>query len=309
MKVHIQPAFYILLIGALSVIFSSCSGDKKVQNVEIVDTLKIDGSSTVFPITSKIVELYNNQFGDLKISVNVSGTGGGFSKFALGEIDLNNASREINEVERQRCQDNEVIYEQIRIAIDGIAVVVNPKNTWIDYLTVAELKLIWQKDGAKKWSEVRAAWPAEPIELYSPGEASGTYDYFKEAILGSVELAEEVKMSENDNLLALGVSNSKNAIGFFALAYFEDNKSKLKLVPIDNGQGPVFPTAETVGAGEYTPLSRPVFIYVRNQFKEKAIGKKFLQFYLNKAPATAQSLGFVPLETAEYAKTLASLSK
>lgn len=302
-----HPILPILVLIAI-VVVSGCSKTKSTTS-EVTDTLRIDGSSTVFPITSKIIEQYNSQFGDLKINLGVSGTGGGFSKFSKGEIDINNASRPITEIEKSNCEKQGTQFDQFKIAIDGIAVVVNPQNTFIDYLTVNELKQIWMNDGAKTWSDVRPEWPNETIELYSPGEASGTYDYFKEVILGSDAYRDGIKMSENDNLLSLGVSNAKNAIGFFALAYFENNKSKLKLVPIDSGNGPIWPTPQTVGSGAYSPLSRPIFIYVNKEFKSKSVGKKFLQFYFNKAASTAQSLGFVPLDVTEYAQSASRLKE
>ena len=284
-----------------------CSNTKKSFN-EDAELLKIDGSSTVYPITSEVVKMYEEQFSDLHVILSVSGTGGGFDKFIEKEISINNASRPITEKETKKCLKNEVRFRHFEVAYDGIAVVVNKENDWIDHLTVDELKFIWMDNGAIKWSEIRNEWPNEDIELYGPGDASGTHDYFDEVILGKEQkFRKDYKKSENDNLLVTGISNNKHSLGFFGLAYFERNKEKLKLVPIDNGKGPITPTLETIANRKYEPLGRPMFIYVNEEFCQKPIGQKFLKFYLENVGVASQEVGYVPLSAESYQHSLTKL--
>lgn len=271
--------------------------------------LSIDGSSTVYPITENIVDRYKTRFNNLVISIKVSGTGGGFEKFSKNQIGINNASRKIKESEDLLCKQNNIGYKVIEVAYDGIAVVTNSNNSFVDYLTVEELKRIWKKDGAKTWSDVRTGWPEEPIKLYGPGDASGTHDYFGEAILGDEEFRTDYTKSENDNLLVRGVGSNEfeYALGFFGLAYYEENKSNLKLVPIDNGNGPVTPSTVTISTGDYTPLSRPMFLYVNNSFLEDKVGKGFITFYLQNAAEAAESVGYVALPAKRYNDAISTL--
>ena len=291
------PKFLYWIILSFFVI--SCGGDKKAKVDENAIPLQIDGSSTVYPLTAAVASQYQKQYGNLNITVSVSGTGGGFEKFANGEIAINNASRKITDQEIAACEVNSISFKEFQVAIDGIAVVVNTENSWVDYLTVEELRSIWKSNGATLWSDVRAGWPSQEIVLYAPGEASGTHDYFGEVILGDSTFREDYKMSENDNLLVSGISNTTNALGFFGLAYFERNQDKLKLVPIDNGTGPITPTLETISAGAYAPLSRPMYIYVSEQFIEQEAGKAFINFYLENAGDLADDVGYVALPQAQ----------
>ncbi len=301
-SITILFSFCILLI-----LPTACS-DKKSSHAVKKEKLKIDGSSTVYPITAAIVEKYNKQQSDFKILLSVSGTGGGFNKFIDKETEINNASREISPEEIRRCSANQVMFRQFEVAYDGIAVVVNKENTWVDDLTVAELEKIWSRDGASKWSDIKTDWPDEIISLYGPGNESGTHDYFKKVIISKNQaFKEDFRKSENDNLLVTGISNNKFALGFFGLAYYERNKEKLKLVAIDNGNGPVYPSAKTISAQQYTPLSRPMFIYVNETFCQKESGKRFIEFYLKNAASMSSKVGYVPLPEAIYSQAITKI--
>ncbi len=282
-------------------------GEKRQEYSGNADTLKIDGSSTVYPITHAISELYRKQSAGTIIYQNVSGSGGGFEKFSRNEIAICNASRPMNAAEKESCNKNDVRFIPFEIAYDGIALVVNSGNSWLDYLTTSELRRICMEGGAKKWSEVRNGWPNEPIELLAPGEASGTYDYFKEAILtDGTPFRRDYKMSENDNLLALGISKSPYSLGFFGLGYYEKNKDKLRLVALNNGSGPILPTTETIMAGTYTPLSRMLYIYATADFAATPTGKDFLRFYLQHAAGAASREGYIPLPAHRYEQATAT---
>ena len=216
--------------------------------------ISIDGSSSVYPITEAVAEEYRLEHGDIRVTVGVSGTGGGFKKFARGEIDISNASRPIKEPEIKACAENNIGFIEIPVAYDGLAVVISPANKFVDYLTVAELKKMWEPAAQQKvtsWRQIRASFPDVPLRLYGAGTSSGTYDYFTEAIVGKAKSSRgDYTASEDDNVLVQGVSTDKGALGFFGLAYYSENKSKLKLVGIDAEKGPVFPTDTTVRTGE-----------------------------------------------------------
>jgi phosphate transport system substrate-binding protein len=232
--------------------------------------IRIDGSSTVYPITEAAAEEFQKQ-NPAKVTIGVSGTGGGFKKFCAGEIAIAGASRPIKETEEQACAAAKIDFVELPVAYDGLAVVVHPKNSWAKSLTVAELKKIWEPTAQQHvmtWSQVRAGWPDRPLQLFGPGVDSGTYDYFTKAIVGTEHKSRgDYTSSEDDNVLVQGVSRDEGGLGFFGLAYYEGNADKLKLVPIDdgiaeNGRGPVQPSTQTVSDGTYQPLSRPVFLYI-----------------------------------------------
>lgn len=264
--------------------------------------IRIDGSSTVFPITEAVAEEFFALYPDVRVPVGVSGTGGGFKKFYAGETDISNASRPIKDEEAQAAADAGVEYIELTVAFDGLSVLVNPENTWVDYLTVEELALIWRPDSTvKTWKDVRPEWPEEEIKFYSPGTDSGTFDYFTEEINGeSGAIRPDFIGSEDDNVLVQGIAGDKNAIGFFGFAYYEENADILKLVPIDGGQGPVSPTFDTIKNGEYSPLSRPLFIYVRKDSLENNVIKTFVEFYLENAGELAAEVGYVALPDEDY---------
>ena len=266
--------------------------------------ISIDGSSSVYPITEAVAEEYRLEHGDIRVTVGVSGTGGGFKKFARGEIDISNASRPIKEPEIKACAENNIGFIEIPVAYDGLAVVISPANKFVDYLTVAELKKMWEPAAQQKvtsWRQIRASFPDVPLRLYGAGTSSGTYDYFTEAIVGKAKSSRgDYTASEDDNVLVQGVSTDKGALGFFGLAYYSENKSKLKLVGIDAGKGPVFPTDTTVRTGEYSPLSRPEFIYINIQSANSPVIQDFVRFYMIKAPALVKEVGYVPLPDEVY---------
>jgi phosphate transport system substrate-binding protein len=268
--------------------------------------IKIDGSSTVFPITEAVAEEYRSEAPGTRVTVGLSGTGGGFQKFLRGDTDINNASREISKEEIELAEKNEVEYLQLSVAYDGLAVVINPENDWVDYLTVEELRTIWEPAAQGEithWNDVRDEWPDRELHLFGPGVASGTFDYFTEAIVGeSGESRGDFTASEDDNVLVQGVSTDESALGFFGLAYFEENKDKLKLIPVKNGErNPVKPSMETVSNGTYAPLSRPLFIYVRKEAAQRENVQDFVNFYLDHAPELAQQIGYVAMPDSAYA--------
>lgn len=271
--------------------------------------IKIDGSSTVFPITEAVAEEFLATYPDVKVPVGVSGTGGGFKKFIAGETDISDASRPIKEQEAADAKAAGIDYIELKVAFDGLSILVNPENTWVDYLTVEELAKIWGPDSTvKTWQDVRPEWPAEEIKLYAPGTDSGTFDYFTETINGeSGSIRADFIGSEDDNVLVQGISGDKNALGFFGFAYYEANQDILKVVPIDGGNGPVVPSFDTIKSGEYSPLSRPLFIYVKTASLEKPEVKAFVEFYLDIAKELVPDVGYVALPDEDYAADLQAI--
>jgi phosphate transport system substrate-binding protein len=290
-------------VGAtLLVAFFGCSKQK-------TETVQVDGSSTVFPITEAVAEEFQKTAKETRVTVGISGTGGGFKKFCAGEIDVSDASRPIKPSEVELCQKNGVQYVELPIAYDGLTIIVNPKNTWAETMTVADLKKIWEP-GAQgkvmKWSDVRSEWPDKPIRLYGPGVDSGTYDYFTEAIVGKEHSSRgDYTSSEDDNVLVQGVTSDESALGFLGYAYYENSKAKLKAVKIEdgkaeNGNGPIEPTVETVRNGTYQPLSRPIFIYAATKKLERAAVDQFITFYLDNAERLTTEVHYIPLPTRAY---------
>jgi phosphate transport system substrate-binding protein len=271
------------------------------------ELIKIDGSSTVFPITEAVSEEFQSHGGGAKVMVGISGTGGGFKRFCRGETDISDASRPIKAKEVDACKEGNITYVELPMAYDGLSVVVNIQNTWVDHLTVAELKKIWEPSAqgvVTKWSQIRSSFPDEPISLFGPGTDSGTFDYFTEVINGKAGSSRgDYTASEDDNVLVEGVSSEKGAIGYFGLAYYEQNKDKLKVVPIDGGKGPVEPSMITVKNGSYSPLSRPLFIYVNSAAVKREAVRKFVQFYLENAPGLVEEVGYIPMKSEEYDQT------
>lgn len=275
--------------------------------------IAVDGSSTVFPITEAVAEEFQKANPGVKVTVGVSGTGGGFKKFCRSEIDISDASRPIKPSEVDTCFENGVKYIELPVAFDGLAVVVNPGNTWVQSMTVSELKKLWEPAAQKKitlWNQIRPDWPDQPITLAGPGTDSGTYDYFTEAVMGKSGASRgDFIASEDDNVLVQAISSDVNGIGFFGLAYYEENKNKLKLVGIDdenggNGTGPILPSMETVIAGTYQPLARPIFIYVNSKVADRPDVQAFVEFYLQNAKDLVSEVGYIPLPDAVYQAAL-----
>lgn len=263
------------------------------------NVVSIDGSSTVFLISAAVAESFNEQHADVKVVVSLSGTGGGFKKLAAGEIDICGASRPITDAEAKACAAGGIELLELQVAFDGLAVVVNPQNDWIDAITVEQLKAIWRPEATGAvdfWNQINPKWPAVPLKLYGPGDDSGTFDYFTKVINGEEKISRrDYQASENDNALVIGVAGDKGALGYFGLAYYLENKDKLKLLSVDAGEGPKFPTPETVRDGSYAPLSRPLFIYVRTSSLLNPGVVEFVRYYLKQAGEAAPAVGYVPV--------------
>jgi phosphate transport system substrate-binding protein len=264
--------------------------------------IEIDGSSTVYPITEAVADEFQTANPNVEVTVGVSGTGGGFKRFDIGETAIQDASRPIKDGEDADCQKIRIEYIELPIAFDGLTVVVNPKNDWADHLTVEELKKLWEPDSkVNNWKDVRSGFPDRPIKLYGPGPDSGTFDYFTEAINGkSKESRSDYTASEDDNVLVQGVAGDEGALGYFGLAYFEENKDKLKALPIDGGRGAVAPSEATVKDGTYAPLSRPLFIYVNAAELTRPEVELFVNFYLQHAPELVPTAGYIALPQEAY---------
>jgi phosphate transport system substrate-binding protein len=267
--------------------------------------VQIDGSSTVFPITEAVAEEFQKaKKGKIKVTVGISGTGGGFKKFCRGETDISDASRPILKEEMAICKQAGIQYIELPVAYDALTVMVNPKNDWISSLTIADLKKIWEPAAQRKvttWNQVRSAWPNAPLKLFGPGADSGTFDYFTEAIVGKAKASRgDFTASEDDNVLVQGIANDKNALGYFGFAYYVENQKKLKAVGIDGGKGPVLPSAQTVEDGTYQPLSRPIFIYISKKAAEKPEVKEFVEFYMQNAAKLVKQVKYVALPANAY---------
>jgi phosphate transport system substrate-binding protein len=268
--------------------------------------VKVDGSSTVYPITEAVAEEFQKaKRNQVHVTVGISGTGGGFKKFCRGDTDISDASRPILEKEMADCKRAGIQYYELPVAFDALTVVVNPRNGFIRQLTVSELKKIWEPPAQGKvmrWNQVNAAWPDAPLKLFGPGADSGTFDYFTEAVVGKAKASRgDFTASEDDNVLVQGVARDANALGYFGFAYYVENRDKLKAVPIVNDKGvAVLPSLEAVVKGTYQPLSRPIFIYVNAAALRKPEVREFAQFYMENAAQLAQEVKYVPLPAHAY---------
>src|SRR6185295_12908149 len=273
--------------------------------------VKIDGSSTVYPITEAVAEEFQKaKKNAIKVTVGISGTGGGFKKFCRGETDISDASRPILKKEMEDCKAAGIEYYELPIAFDALTVVMNPKNTFIKQLTIEEMKKIWEpaaQGKVTKWNQVNPAWPDAPIKLFGPGADSGTFDYFTEAVNGKAKASRgDYTASEDDNVLVQGVSQDVGALGYFGYAYYAENQGKLKAVPIVEkaGKPAVLPSEKTVLDGSYQPLSRPIFIYVSVKAMAKPEVKEFVEFYMKEAARIAKEVKYVPLPAKTYPANL-----
>ncbi len=333
----------LLLAGALALAVASCGGQEQAtqapaataapgsgtaetgsqpadtpvpatdpaQFAALEGDINIDGSSTVFPITEAMAEEFGYATnGNVKITVGVSGTGGGFKKFCAGEIVITDASRPIKQSEVELCVEGRVEFIELPVAIDGLSVMVNPDNDFIECMTVDELHTIWApeaEDVVTKWSQVRPEWPDEDLRLYAPGVDSGTFDYFTETVNGESQASRgDFLPSEDDNVLVTGIGGDRGALGYFGYAYYAENAHRLKLVAIDGGAGCILPTEETINNGTYAPLSRPLFIYVAADALDQPHVKAFVEFYLDSANRNFVSeTGYIPLPDTVYELGLA----
>jgi phosphate transport system substrate-binding protein len=276
--------------------------------------VKIDGSSTVFPITEAVAEEFQiAKRGKIRVTVGISGTGGGFKKFCRGEIDISDASRPIKQSEIDSCRKAGIDFVELPVAFDALTVVINPQNNWASTMTVTDLKKMWEPSAQGKvtrWNQIRTNWPKEPMTLFGPGADSGTFEYFTEAIVGKAKASRgDFTASEDDNVLVQGVASDKNALGYFGYAYYAENQKKLKAVSIDGGKGGILPSSKTVEDGTYQPLSRPIFIYVSKKSMEKPEIKEFVEFYLTKSPPLVKEVKYVPLPAKAYGLALQHFRK
>lgn len=270
---------------------------------DLSGTIEIDGSSTVFPVSEAVAEEFHKIHPDVRVNVGVSGTGGGFKRFTAGETDISDASRPIKDTEAQAAADNGIEYYPLRVAMDGLSVLVSPDNDFVECLSVEQLKAIWEPGSAvSSWNDVDPAFPDKKIVLYGPDTDSGTFDYFTEEVVGEAQASRaDYTASADDNVLVQGIAGGRYSLGYFGYAYYAENTDKLKLVAVDSGNGCVTPTSETIENGTYSPLSRPLFIYVSKQSMERPEVKAFVEFYLDNAAELAQEVGYIRLGEAEYA--------
>ncbi len=296
-------------LAAVVLLVVAC-GEREAADGGLAGSIEVDGSSTVYPITEAVAEEFMIETGgDVRVTVGVSGTGGGFTRFCSGETAISNASRAITESERAACEQSGIEYLELPIANDGIAVVTNPQNEAVQCLTVDELRRIWEPGSSvQRWSDVRPEWPNEGIKLYGPGTDSGTFDYFTDEIVGEEGASRpDFTASEDDNVLVQGIAGDRYSLGYFGYAYYESNAGRLKLLGIDSGNGCIQPSRETIEAGEYTPLSRPVFIYVNRAALRRPEVAAFVRFYMESAPELAPEVGYVALDPSTYQENLQAI--
>ncbi|MBC7659756.1 MAG: PstS family phosphate ABC transporter substrate-binding protein [Chitinophagaceae bacterium] len=292
-----------LVLGALLATISTHAWavDKSLKG-----EVKLDGSSTVFPIAEAAAEDFQKEYPNIRVTVGVSGTGGGMKKFTVGEIDIANASRKMKDEEVKKAAEKKIEYVELQIANDGIAIVVNSSNKYIKSLTMAQLKTLWEPGSKiKTWKDLDPSFPADPVKLYGPGGDSGTFDFFTEHVMGTARLSRsDYIASEDDNVLVTGVSKDKNALGYFGFAYFTENQKILRDIPLAGKDGaPVAPTPETIEKGTY-PLSRPLMLYVNKKSAQKPEVKAFVSFMLKNAGRLSKEVGYVPLKESIYSDVI-----
>ena len=290
-----------IVVGAVAL--TVCAQDRGADLSKMTGSIKVDGSSTVEPISSAVAEAFAEVAPSVRVTVATSGTGGGFKRFVTGDLDISDASRPIKKDEVDVASSNAVEFIELPVAYDGLSIVVNKKNTFVDKLTIDDLKKIFlESTAAKTWKDVRPEWPDKPIKVFSPGTDSGTFEYFKEVVAGKEgSIRRDISVSEDDNVLVRGVAGDENAIGYFGFAYYWENKDKLKVVKIDGGKGPVEPNHETIEKGTYAPFSRPLFIYVSTKAAARPEVKAFVNFYLDQAHEVVEQVGYVQLPQSIYA--------
>ena len=317
-----------LLLLMMSTLLIACSGDEEEETASpapapvqsspapapapaqapasLSGTIEIDGSSTVFPISEAVAEEFNKVHPNVRVNVGVSGTGGGFKRFTVGETDISDASRGIKDSEKEAAASNGVEYYELRVGTDGLSVMVSTQNDFLDCLTVGELKMIWDTGSeVNNWNQVRSVFPDRPLRLYGPDTDSGTFDFFTEEINGEAQVSRaDYTASADDNVLVQGMSGDRNALGYFGYAYYAENADKLKLVAVDNGDGCVTPTPDTILSGEYKPLTRPLFIYVNKESLERPEVKAFVEFYMEQGEELTREVGYVPVAASAYMDNL-----
>ena len=302
--------------GLLSMIFlvAACGGDDDSEATSVAEslvvgnmegTVEIDGSSTVYPISEAVAEEFNKLYPDVRVNVGVSGTGGGFKRFTAGETDISDASRPMkNPKETDKAEENGINYVELRLGTDGLSVMVSPDNDFVQCLTTEELKRIWEPNSSiNNWNQVRDGFPDQKLRLYGPDTDSGTFDYFTEEIMGEIQMSRaDYTASADDNVLIQGIAGDKGSLGYFGYAYYRESEDKLNLVAVDSGAGCVLPGPETIPSGEYSPLSRPLFIYVNLTSLERSEVRTFVDFYMEHGPALTNEVGYVASDPDVYSE-------
>ena len=303
-----RAVVFVPIAMALVLLAAACGEDAAPTTTEkLSGIIEIDGSSTVAPVSQAVAEEFQKVHSNVRPVVGVSGTGAGFKRFTVGETDISDASRPIKSSEAEAAVANGVEYFELKVGTDGLSVMVNPDNDFVDCLTVGELKAIWEPGSSvSTWKDVRSEWPDDEIRLYGPGTDSGTFDYFTEEIVGETRKSRaDFTPSEDDNVLVLGIYGDKNSLGYFGYAYYIENQDKLKLVAIDNGNGCVAPSDETIENGSYTPLARPLSIYVNKKSLERPEVKAFVEFYMTDGPDLVREVGYMAAAPETYQENLA----
>jgi len=298
-----RTRFTLLTATAVALLSVAASAPQSgSQLATLKGAVRIDGSSTVYPITEAVAEDFSKAAKGVRTTVGVSGTGGGFKRFCKGETDISDASRPITKSEVETCKSANIEFVELPVAYDGLCIAISKQNTWATKLTVDQIRKIYSASGtAKTWKDLDSAWPDRAIKVYSPGTDSGTFDYFKEVTVGGDgKVRSDMSVSEDDNALVNGVSGDRDAIGYFGFAYYVENKDKLVAVAVDNGKGAVLPTDATILDGSYEPFSRPVFIYVNRKSADRPEIGAFVDFYLQQAAALSKEVGYTPLPESIY---------
>lgn len=300
----------LLAAAPVALVLAGCGGGDQAGEADgLSGMVAIDGSSTVFPISEAMAEEFQIANPGVRVTVGISGTGGGFKKFCAGETDISDASRPIKPTEVELCAENGIEPIEIPVAWDGLTVVRNPANDWAICMTVDELARLWQPGSTvERWNQIRPDWPDEEIVLYGPDTDSGTFDYFTEAIVGEEDASRnDYTASADDNVLVVGVEGDEGSLGYFGFAYYEESSDRLGAVAVDNGSGCVAPSRETIEDGSYAPLSRPMYIYVKPDAMAKPQVRAFVEFYLANATTLVPEVGYVPLSSEQYEEALGSL--
>ena len=298
-----RTRFTLLTATAVALLSVAASAPQSgSQLTTLKGEIRVDGSSTVYPITEAVAEDFSKAAKGVRTTVGVSGTGGGFKRFCKGETDISDASRPITKSEAETCKSANIEFVELPVAYDGLCIAISKQNTWATKLTVDQIRKIYSASGtAKTWKDLDSAWPDRAIKVYSPGTDSGTFDYFKEVTVGrDGKVRSDMSVSEDDNVLVNGVAGDRDAIGYFGFAYYVENKDKLVAVAVDNGKGAVLPTDATILDGSYEPFSRPVFIYVNRKSADRPEIGAFVDFYLQQAAALSKEVGYTPLPESIY---------
>ncbi len=299
----------IIALG-IALLLAACTGNSSTgdasDRMQVTGTIEIDGSSTVAPISEAVAEEFLAEYPDVRVNVGVSGTGGGFKRFSVGETEISDASRPIKDSEAEIAAENGIEYIELTVALDGLAIMVHPQNDFVNCLTIAELNEIWKPDSTvDSWDDVRSSFPNDDLNLYGPDTESGTFDYFTDVVNGHEGASRSNYVaSSDDNVLVRGISGDRNSLGYFGYAYYVENASVLKLVEIDGGDGCIAPSDATVADGSYAPLARPIFIYVDvAKLRAREELKAFVDFYLNNSPTLVPEVGYTALSSYDEEKS------